>query len=215
MTDGKGRPVAVEVYAGNTADPTTVVADQVKKLRERFRLQRVVLVGDRGMLTQPQIDKLKQHSGPGWITALTSRAIRELVEKEALQLSLLDRKNLAEITSPDYAGERLMVCHNPLLEEERKRKRQALLEATEKSLVKIAKEVARRKKKPLTAAEIGLKVGKVVGHYKMGKHFDCKIGEGSFAWSRRQNSIEQEANQLRVGEARAQLYRAIPFANLA
>jgi transposase len=192
MTDGEGRPVAVEVYAGNTGDPTTV-ADQVKKLRERFRLQRVVLVGDRGLLTQPQIDKLKQHPGLGWLTALTSGAIRELVGSGALQLSLLDQKNLAEITSPDYAGERLVVCHNPLLEEERRRKREALLKSTETSLAKIGKEVARRKKKPLTAAEIGVKVGKVLGRYKVGKHFDCQIGEGSFTWSRRQNSIEQEA----------------------
>ncbi|MGH9454362.1 MAG: IS1634 family transposase [Terriglobia bacterium] len=192
MADGEGRPVAVEVYAGNTGDSTTV-ADQVKTLRERFGLKRVVLVGDRGMLTQPQIDKLKQHSGLGWITALTSGAIRELVETGALQLSLLDEKNLAEITSPDYPGERLMVCHNPLLEEERKRKREALLAATEKSLAKIGQEAARRKKKPLTAAEIGVKVGKVLGRYKVGKHFDCQIGEGSFAWSRRQDSIEQEA----------------------
>jgi transposase len=191
MTDSEGRPLAVEVYPGNTGDPTTV-GDQVEKLRQRFGLARVVLVGDRGMLTQPQIDKLKQHPGFGWITALTSSAIRQLVEKGALQLSLLDQKNLAEITSPDYPDERLVVCHNPLLEEERARKRQALLEATEKGLTKIAKEVARRKKKPLKAAEIGLKVGKVLGHYKVGKHFDCRIGEGSFEWSRRQDCIEQE-----------------------
>jgi transposase len=192
MTDGEGRPVAVEVYPGNTGDPTTV-GDQVEKLRQRFGLARVVLVGDRGMLTQPQIDKLQKHPGMGWITALKSGAIRELVEKGALQLSLLDEKNLAEITSPDYPGDRLVVCHNPLLEEERARKRQALLEATEKSLTKIAQDVARRKKKPLTAAEIGLKVGKVLGRYKVGKHFDCQIGEGSFTWSRRQDSIDQEA----------------------
>jgi len=191
MTDSEGRPLAVEVYPGNTGDPTTV-GDQVEKLRQRFGLARVVLVGDRGMLTQPQIDKLKEHPGFGWITALTSSAIRELVEKGALQLSLLDQKNLAEITSPDYPGERLVVCHNPLLEEERARKRRALLEATEKGLAKIAKEVARRKKKPLKAAEIGLKVGKVLGHYKVGKHFDCRIGEGSFEWSRRQDRLEQE-----------------------
>jgi transposase len=191
MTDGEGRPVAMEVYAGNTGDPTTV-GDQVEKLRQRFGLQRVVLVGDRGMLTQPQIDKLQKHPGCGWITALTSGAIRELVAKGALQLSLLDQKNLAEITSPDYPGERLVVCHNPLLEEERARKRQALLEATEKSLTKIAKEVARRKNKPLTAAEIGLKVGKVLGRYKVGKHFNCQIGEGSFTCSRRQEAIDQE-----------------------
>jgi len=192
MTDGEGRPVAVEVYPGNTGDPTTV-GDQVEKLRQRFGLERVVLVGDRGMLTPPQIDKLRTHPGMGWITALTSGAIRTLVEKGALQLSLLDQKNLAEIASPDYPGERLVICHNPLLEEERARKRQSLLEATEKSLKKIAKDVARRKKKLLTAAEIGLKVGKVLGRFKVGKHFDCRIGEGSFTWSRRQEAIEQEA----------------------
>jgi len=192
MTDGEGRPIAVEVYPGNTGDPTTVV-DQVEKLREKFGLSRVVLVGDRGMLTPPQIDKLKKHPGGGWITALTSGAIRRLVEKGALQLSLLDEKNLAEIASPDYPGERLVVCHNPLLEEERGRKRQALLEATEKGLAKVAKEVARRSKKPLKEAEIALKVGKVLGRYKVAKHFDCRIGAGSFEWTRREDSIQQEA----------------------
>ncbi len=110
-----------------------------------------------------------------------------------MQLSLLDEKNLAEIASPDYPGERLMVCHNPLLEEERGRKRQALLEATEKGLAKVAKEVARRRKKPLKEAEMGLKVEKGLGRYKVGKHFDCRIGEGSFQWARREDSIQQEA----------------------
>ena len=191
MTNGEGCPVAVSVYAGNTGDPTTV-AEQIEKLREKFGLRRVVMVGDRGMLTQPQINKLKQRPGLGWITALTSTAIRRLVEQGALQLSLLDQRNLAEISSPDYPGERLMVCHNPVLEEQRRRKRQALLEATEKSLEKISKDVARRKKKRFTAAEIGVKVGKVLGRYKMGKHFACKIGEGSFVWSRRRESIQQE-----------------------
>jgi len=191
MTNDEGCPVAVSVYAGNTGDPSTV-ADQIKQLREKFGLQRVVMVGDRGMLTQPQIDKLKQLPGLGWITALTSTAIRGLVEQGALQLSLLDQKNLAEITAPDYPGERLMVCHNPVLEEQRRRKREALLQATEKSLEKISKEVARRKKKPFTAAEIGVKVGKVLGRYKMGKHFVCNIGEGNLAWSRRAESITQE-----------------------
>ena len=191
MTDSEGRPVAVEVYAGNTGDPTTV-GDQVEKLRQQFGLERVVLVGDRGMLTPPQIAKLRKRPGLGWITALRSGAIRGLVEEGTLQLSLLDEQNLAEIASPDYPGERLVVCHNPLLEEERRRKRQELLAATEKSLTKIAKEVARRTKTPLTAAEIGLKVGKVLGRYKVGRHFDCQIGEGSFTWRRRQASIEQE-----------------------
>ena len=191
MTNGEGCPVAVSIYAGNTGDPTTV-ADQIEKLRERFGIERVVMVGDRGMLTQPQINKLKQHPGLGWITALTSTAIRQLVEQGDLQLSLLDQKNLAEISASDYPGERLMVCHNPVLDEQRRRKRQALLEATEKSLEKISKDAARRKKKLFTAAEIGVKVGKVLGRYKMGKHFACKIGEGRFTWSRRAKSIEQE-----------------------
>ena len=192
MTDGEGRPIAVEVYPGNTGDPTTV-ADQVEKLRDRFQLSRVVLVGDRGMLTQPQIDKMKMHPGLGWITALTSVAIRGLLEAGALQLSLLDETNLAEITSPDYPGERLMVCHNPLLEEERGRKRRELLEATETALTKVGKQVARRKKKPLKEAGIAMKVGKVLGRYKMGKHFLYTIGEGKFQWSRREQTIEQEA----------------------
>lgn len=192
MTNGEGCPVAVEVYAGNTGDPTTV-ADQIEKLREHFGLVHVVLVGDRGMLTQPQIDKLKPHPGLGWITALTSTAIRELVTQGALQLSLLDETNLAEITSPEYPGERLMVCHNPLLEQERKRKREELLEATEKSLEKIRREVERRKNKPLAADEIGVKVGKVLGRYKMGKHFVYEIDDNRFTWKRRPESVEQEA----------------------
>ena len=192
LTDADGRPVAIEIYPGNTGDPTTV-ADQVDKLRKQFGLSRVVVVGDRGMLTQPQIDKIKKHPEMGWITALTSVAIRSLVEKGALQLSLFDEKNLAEISSPDYPGERLMACYNPLLEDERGRKRRELLEATDKGLAKIAKEVARRTKKPLTESEIAFKVGKVLGRYKMGKHYSYTIGDGTFQWSRCQDSIEQEA----------------------
>jgi transposase len=192
MTDGEGRPIAVEVYPGNTGDPTTV-PDQVDKLRDHFQLSRVVLVGDRGMLTQPQIDKMKLHPGLGWITALTSVALRGLLATGALQLSLLDETNLAEITSPDYPGERLMVCHNPLLEEERWRKRRELLAATEKALAKVSKEVERRKKKPLTEAAIALKVGKALGRHKMGKHFLYTVGAGKLQWSRREQTIEQEA----------------------
>ena len=192
MTDKQGCPLSVQVYPGNTADPKTVV-DQIEKLRQKFGLSRVVLVGDRGMLTQPQIDKLKQYPGWGWITALKSGAIRHLVTPGALQLSLLDAKNLAEITSPDYPGERLMACFNPLLAEERGGKRRELLEATEKGLTKIRQEVARRKKKPLRAAEIALKVGKVLGHYKVGKHFAYTIGEGSLRWQRREEAIQEEA----------------------
>jgi len=192
MTNGQGRPLAVEVYSGNTGDPTTV-ADQVEKLRSRFGLSHVVLVGDRGLLTQPQLNKIKAHPGLGWITALTSAAIRGLVHSGALQLSLLDQTNLAEIQSPDYPGERLMICHNPLLEEERGRKRRELLEATEKQLTKIGQQVERRKKKPLTEAEIALKVGKALGRYKMGKHFRYSIGTGKFQWSRDEATIAAEA----------------------
>jgi transposase len=212
LTDDEGRPVAVEVYPGNTGDPTTV-PDQVDKLRKQFDLSRVVLVGDRGMLTQPQIDKIKKHPGLGWITALTSVAIRGLMEKGALQLSLFDEKNLAEVTSPDYPGERLMACYNPLLDEERGRKRSELLEATDKGLGKIAKEVARRTRKPLKEAEIAFKVGKVLGRYKMGKHYRHTIGNGTFQWARREDSIAQEAKLdgiyvIRTSEAKERLSAA-------
>ena len=192
LTDGKGRPVAVSVYAGNTGDPTTV-PDQVDTLRQRFGLVRLVIVGDRGMLTQPQIDKLKAHPGLGWITALTSVSIRNLVKQGALQLSLFDEKNLAEITAPDFPGERLMACYNPLLAEERSRKRRALLEATEKGLTKLVRQVARRTKTPLEGSQIGLKAGKILERHKVGKHYALTIGDGTFQWARREDSIAAEA----------------------
>src|SRR5215471_2479435 len=212
MTDGEGRPIAVEVYGGNTGDPTTVV-EQVHKLRERFHLSRVVLVGDRGMLTQPQIEKLKAHPPMGWITALTNVAIRGLLAEGSLQLSLLDEKNLLEMQSPAYPGERLMVCYNPLLAEERKRKREELLAATEKALSRIGKEVERRTQKPLTATEIALKVGKILGRYKMGKHIQPTIEDGKLSWSRREESIAQEAQLdgiyvIRTSETAEQLSAA-------
>ncbi len=146
------------------------------------------------MLTQPQIDKLKSRSGFGWITALTHVAVRGLVAKADLQMSLLDEANLAEISSEMFPGERLMVCHNPLLEEQRARKRNQLLEATEKLLSKIGKQVGRRTKKPLQAADIGLKVGKILGRYKMAKHFQCSIEDGKFSWTRKEESIQKEAS---------------------
>jgi len=141
LADSEGRPVAVDVYAGNTGDPTTVM-DQIHKLRKQFELSRGVLVGDRGMLTQPQIDRLREYPGLGWITALTSVAVRKLVDEGALQLSLFDRQNLAVITSKDYPGERLVVCFNPLLAGERRRKRQESLAAASKELDRLAREVA-------------------------------------------------------------------------
>ena len=192
LTDAEGRPVAVEVYAGNTGDPTTV-PHQVEKLRQRFGLARVVLVGDRGMLTDTQIGKLREHPGLGWISALRGPAIRALVESGSLQLSLFDEQNLAEIRSPEYPGERLVACFNPLLAEERRRKRQELIEATEKDLAKIAAEVKRRTRTPLGEAEIALKAGRVLNRYKVGKHFSLTIADGVFAWSRIEESIRREA----------------------
>ena len=143
--------MAIDVYKGNTGDPSTLL-DQVKKLRERFGLTRLVLVGDRGMITQAKIDVLKQISGVGWITALRSEAIRGLVEGGHLQRSLFDQTNLAEIHSPDYPDERLIACFNPLMAEERRRKREELLEETEKELTRISKETARRTKTHTAAA---------------------------------------------------------------
>lgn len=192
LTDADGRPVAVEVYEGNTGDPTTV-PDQVEKLRKRFGLRRAVLVGDRGMLTETQIGKLKEHPGLGWVSALRAGAIRELADGGTLQLSLFDKRNLAEIRSPDYPGERLMACYNPLLAEQRKRKREELLTATEKELTRIGKAVARRRKTPLKKDEIGLKVGAVVNRFKMSKHLELTIEDGLLRWSRREESIRREA----------------------
>lgn len=191
LTDGEGRPIAVEVYPGGTADPTTV-PDQVEKLQERFGLSRVVLVGDRGMLTDTQIEHLKGHPGVGWISALRSPAIRKLVEGGELQLSLFDEKNLAEIRSREYPGERLIVCFNPLLAEERRRKRQDLVQATEKRLERVARQVRSRTRTPIGKAEIGVKVGKVLNRYKVGKHFKLRIDDGVFEWSRCEESICRE-----------------------
>jgi transposase len=191
LTDGAGRPVAIDVYAGNTADPTTV-PDQVDKLRQRFGLERVVLAGDRGMLTETQIQHLKEHPGLGWIAALRSQAIRKLVDDGPLQRSLFDDVNLAEIAAPAYPGERLIACYNPLLAEQRCRKRQELLAKTEEKLTALAQEVARRTKKPLTQTEIALKAGPLIKRWKMAKHFQLKIADGVFRWTRREAAITQE-----------------------
>ncbi len=192
LCDSQGRPLAAQVYPGNTADPSTV-PDQVDKLRERFGLSRALLVGDRGMLTQTQIQALQQRPGLGWISALRSPAIRKLVEGGALQRSLFDERNLAEIASPDYPGERLLACYNPLLAEERKRKREELLQATEQALERIAAEVERRTRTPLTADQIGLKIGRTLNRHKVAKHFEIEIADGVLAFSRREDSIRREA----------------------
>ena len=191
LADGQGRPISVDVYPGDTAD-TKTVADQVVRLTEAFGLQRIVLVGDRGMLTQTQIGYLQQYPGLGWISALRSGAIRALIEKGHLEVSLFDTHDLAEIHSPDYPHERLVACYNPLLADERKRKRRELLEVTEVLLSKIKAEVQRRTKTPLKKEQIGLKVGRVVNKYKMGKHFDLSIEDGRFEWTQRKEQIRRE-----------------------
>lgn len=191
LTDGEGRPVAVDVYPGNTGDPTTV-PDQVAHLQTEFRIARVVLVGDRGMLTDAQLRTLRAHPGLGWISALRSPAIRDLVESGTLQLSLFDQQHLAEITTPEYPGERLIACFNPLLADERRRKREELLAATDRALTKLATAAARRTQRPFDDATLGIKVGRVINHYKMAKHVTVTIAQGRLQWRRNTAAIEQE-----------------------
>ena len=212
LSDSQGRPLAVSVYPGNTGDPATL-PDQVDTLRRRFGLRRVVLVGDRGLWTQTQIENLRQHRGLGWISALRAPALRWLADEGHLQLSLFDKKNLAEIHSPDYPGERLVACYNPLLAEQRGHKRDELLAASEKEFERIEAEVARRKRTPLSAAEIGRKAGRVLDRYKMGKYFKTTIDEGEFRWQRRQAGIKREAELdgiyvIRTSEKKADLKAA-------
>jgi hypothetical protein len=193
LTNAAGCPVAVEVFAGNTGDPKTV-AEQVKKLRERFALEQLILVGDRGMLTSARIrEDLKTAAGLAWITALRAPQIQKLASDGVLQLSLFDEKDLAEITHPDYPGERLIACRNPLLAEERARKREELLAATEKELDKV-QAATQRAKRPLRGkAAIGLRVGRVLGRFKMAKHFQVTIEDNRFRYQRQQEQIQAEA----------------------
>jgi transposase len=192
LTDACGRPVAVEVYPGHTGDPSTV-PDQVDKLRARFGLSRVVLAGDRGMLTQTQIEHLQEHPGLGWISCLRSHSIRQLMDAGQLSRSLFDAENLAEIRSAEFPGERLVACYNYLLAESRARRREELLAATERDLKRLAAQVARRTKRPMPQAEIALKAGQIIGRYQMAKHFELRIENGRFDWQRRQASIERES----------------------
>jgi transposase len=191
LTDADGRPVAVRVYPGNTGDPKTV-PDQVEALTKRFGLARVVLVGDRGMLTQTQIDVLKEHPGLGWISALRSGAIRRLLADGVLIRDDLKTKRLAEISSPDFPGERLVACYNSQLAEQRRRKRQDLLAATEIELTALATRVSKPTDRPPTAAEVGVRAGKVINHYKMAKHFALTIRDGHLGWSRKRDAITRE-----------------------
>ena len=192
LCDKEGRPIAVEVFEGNTGDPMTV-ASQVKKVRERFGLERLVMVGDRGMLTSARIRDDLRPPGVDWITALRAPAIARLVKDGALQLSLFDEKDLAEISSPDFPGERLVACKNPLLAEERRRKRGELLDATERALSKIATAVNRERRPLRGRTAIALRVGKVLGRFKMAKHFSVRIEKASLRYERRQDRIDAEA----------------------
>ena len=187
-----GCPVAIEVFEGDTGDPRTLGA-QIDKIKKRFALERVMLVGDRGMITQARLDAEIAPAGLDWITALRAPAIRTLVEAGALQMSLFDQRDMAAITSPDYPGERLIVCRNPDLARERTRKREDLLAATEADLAVIAAAV-RRARNPLHGeAEIALKVGAVVNRHKVAKHFELSIGEASFSFHRKTEAIAAEA----------------------
>ena len=187
-----GCPVAIEVFDGNTADPMTL-ATQVEKLKQRFHLDHVVLVGDRGMITQARITEDIKSAGLDWITALRAPAIKELLNSGALQLSLFDQRDMASITAPDFPGERLVVCRNPDLAAERTRKREDLLTATERDLTRI-KAAVDRKRDPLRGtAAITLAVGAVIDTHKMRKHFDLDITDTAFSFARKTGEIAAEA----------------------
>ncbi len=192
LTNAAGCPVAVEVFAGNTSDPKTV-ATQVDKLRLRFGLQKVILVGDRGMITSARIrEDLPPSHGIEWISALRATQIQKLARDGQLQMSFFDKTDMIEIAHPDFPGERLVACFNPLLAEERGRKRPELLTATEKQLEKISA-ATKRARRPLRGKQnIGLRAGKILNRYKMGKHFELRIEEDSFHYQRKEANIERE-----------------------
>src|SRR5229473_2650345 len=187
-----GCPVAIEVFAGSTADPTTLTS-QVSKLKERFGLDHVVLVGDRGMITQARISADLKAAGLDWITALRAPQIRALRAGGALQMSLFDERDMAAITAPEFPGERLIVCRNRALAEERIRKREDLLAATERDLARIAAAVARKRQPLRGTAEIGLEIGAVLDKHKMAKHFALGITDTSFSFTRKTDDITAEA----------------------
>jgi len=190
LTDARGCPVAVSVYEGNVADSQTLMPE-VTRLREQFGIEQLVLVGDRGMISNKAIDELREGDGVAWITALKNVSIRTLVEQGQLQLDLFDERNLLELSSPDYPGERLVACRNPQLAKLRTHKREELLAATEASLEKIKARVDAGKL--VGADEIGLRVGKVINQYKVAKHFELAIGDKSFTFVRKDDAIAAEA----------------------
>ena len=187
-----GCPVAIEVFAGDVADPKTL-GTQIDKLKQRFDLTHVVLVGDRGLITQARIDEDLKPAGLDWISALRGPAIKALVDGGALQLSLFDERDMAAITAPEFPSERLIVCRNPDLARERRRKREALLAATERDLAALAAAVARRRRPLRGAAAIGLKVGALLDRHKMAKHFELTISDDRFSFARKTREITAEA----------------------
>ena len=190
MTDARGCPVAVSVHEGNTADSTTFMP-AVHKLRQDFGIEHMVMVGDRGMVSQKTIDEMTDADGIGWITALKSNSIRALVEQGQLQMGLFDRRNLVELSSPQYPGERLVACRNDALAKLRAYKREDLLASTERSLQTIKTRVDVGKLKGQDA--IGVRVGKIINRYKVAKHFELQIAETDFSWTRKADSIASEA----------------------
>jgi transposase len=194
LCNAEGCPVAVEVFEGNTADPKTL-SSQIHKCRDKFGMDRVVLVGDRGMLTEARIrEDLRTEEGVDWITALRAPAIRKLVTKEAIQLSLFDKQDLVALRDPEFPGERLVACLNPLLAEERARHREDLLQATERALDRVVAATTRARR-PLRGKEkIALRVGRVIGRHKMGKHFHLTLKDDEFRYERNQAKIQEEKN---------------------
>ncbi len=190
LTNGGGCPVAVSVHPGNTGDPKTLMP-QVQKIRQRFGIKSFVLVGDRGMIAQKQVDELKDLEGIEWIAALKPAQIRKLIKQGAIQLGLFDERNLVEIAHPDYPGERLVVCRNPLMADRRVRKRQSLLEATRQELEQVRRMVERGDLRGQD--EIGVRVGRVVNKYKVAKHFALNIGDDSFDFHLLDDRIAEES----------------------
>jgi transposase len=190
VTEARGCPVAISVFAGNTGDATTLLA-QVERVRQQFGLATMVVVGDRGMISHKSIEELKSLSGVAWITALKSVQINLLVEAGGLQLGLFDQRNLCEFTHPDYPGERLVACRNPQLAELRAAKRQALLDATSAELKQVCAMVEHHRL--AGRAKIGVRVGRAVNKYKVAKHFELQIEDHRFAFQIRDDQVRQEA----------------------
>jgi Transposase len=191
LTDKRGCPLAVEIYEGNTSDSKTVM-DQIEKLTRKYGVKRLVFVGDRGMVTGTQIKEFKKREGLGWITALRSCQIRTLLDNGEIQPSLFDERHLAEISSPEYPGERLVVCRNPIMLQRRRNERASLLQKTEEALKDLQKSLARLTKTPLSESEIGDKSGRILDKHKMRKHFTVTISAGKLDYVRNAESIEQE-----------------------